>query len=64
MRDMPRGVEGPAAIALRPFLLRWLPERMAVSIRGQGGNEDEMSHLQGQDPPVEGDGGNAAYIPC
>ena len=64
VRDMPRGLEGTAELALRPFVLRRLPGRMAVALRSQEGDEDEVSHLQGQDPPVEGNGDNNARLPC
>ncbi|EJK66949.1 hypothetical protein THAOC_12077 [Thalassiosira oceanica] len=63
VRDMPRGAEGSTQLALRPLVLRRLPERMAVALRRQGGNEEEMSHLPGQDPPVEGNGVFAAFTP-
>ena len=59
---MPRGLKGPAELALRPFVLRRLPGRVAVTLRGRRGNEDEVPHLQGQDPPVEGDGDDDARI--
>ncbi|EJK47263.1 hypothetical protein THAOC_34033 [Thalassiosira oceanica] len=61
---MPRGAEGPAELALRPLVLRRLPRRMAVALRREGGNEEEVSHLQGQDPPVEGNGVLATFKPC
>ncbi|EJK75513.1 hypothetical protein THAOC_02761 [Thalassiosira oceanica] len=60
---MPRGAQGPAELALRPLVLRRLPRRMAVALRGRGGNEEKVPHLQGQDPPVEGNGGNIGLIP-
>ncbi|EJK70266.1 hypothetical protein THAOC_08388 [Thalassiosira oceanica] len=63
MRHLSRGLEGPAGLALRPFVLRRLPGRVAVAIRSRGGNEEEVPHLQGQDPPVEGNGLDVAYIP-
>ena len=61
---MPRGLEGSAELALRSFVLRRLPEWMAVALRCRRRNEEEMSHLQGQYPPVEGNGDITAYIPC
>ncbi|EJK70414.1 hypothetical protein THAOC_08230 [Thalassiosira oceanica] len=40
---MPQEADGPAdELALRPLVLRRLPERMAVAVRSRGGNEEEM----------------------
>ncbi|EJK62332.1 hypothetical protein THAOC_17061 [Thalassiosira oceanica] len=60
---MSRGRKGPARLALRPLVLRRLPEPMAVALRSLGGNEEEMPHLPGHDPPVEGISVYAAYMP-
>ena len=51
MQDMHQELEGPAELALRPFLLRRLPERVVIALRCRRGNEDKVPHLQGQDPP-------------